>query len=53
MQKGGGIIIALCLLIGAGVGIAVGESSIGFLGGLAVGIVIAAVMAWRDSRAER
>ena len=36
-----GIIIALCLVAGSAIGIAVGEPSLGLLGGLAAGIALA------------
>ena len=52
MQKGGGIIIALCLLLGAGIGVSVGEPSLGFVIGLGVGALIAVAMAVLDSRAK-
>lgn len=53
MQKGGGIIIALCLLIGAGIGVSVGEPSLGFIIGLGVGAVIATLMVLLGPRPDR
>jgi hypothetical protein len=38
-----GILLALCLVIGAAVGVSQGQPSIGLLGGLAVGIALAAI----------
>ncbi|MGI4876360.1 MAG: hypothetical protein ACRYG4_02605 [Janthinobacterium lividum] len=50
MQRGGGIIIAVCLLVGAGIGVAVGQGSLGIVVGLVVGAALAGLMAWRDTR---
>lgn len=40
-QSGAGVALALSVVIGAVVGIMRGEPSLGFLGGLAVGLVLA------------
>lgn len=53
MQKGGGIILALSLLIGAGIGVHYGEGSLGIVAGLGVGLIAVVVLAWRDSRRRR
>lgn len=53
MQRGGGIILTFTLLIGAGVGVAVGEGSLGIVIGLAVGLVAVVVLGWRDSRRNK
>ncbi len=48
--KGWGILIALCVFIGAIFGSIYGQMSIGFLGGLAVGGLIALGFWLRDRR---
>lgn len=48
--RGGGILIALALLAGGGLGAALGEGSIGILAGLALGIVAALALAWWERR---
>lgn len=53
MQKGGGIILALCLLVGAGVGVKLGEGSLGIVTGLGVGLLAVVVLAWADNRRKR
>ena len=53
MQKGGGILLALSLLIGAGIGVYFGEGSLGIVIGLGVGLLAVVVMAWRDNRRNR
>lgn len=49
-SQAGGSILALSILIGAVGGIAVGQASIGFLAGLAVGTMIAVILWRRDRR---
>lgn len=49
----GGILITLCLLIGAAIGIAFGQPSAGFVGGLATGSLVALALAVRDKRRGR
>lgn len=53
MQHGGGIILALALVIGAVVGLVVGQGTIGILVGLGLGLVAVVVVAWRDDRRKR
>jgi len=53
MQKGGGIILALCLLVGAGIGVHYGEGSLGIVAGLGVGLLAVVVLAWLDGRRGR
>jgi hypothetical protein len=53
MQKGGGIILAISLLVGAVVGVKLGEGSLGIVIGLGVGLVAVVVLAWADSRRGR
>ena len=53
MQKGGGILVAVGLLGGAIVGQQFGESSIGIIAGLVLGLVGAAILAVWDSRRKR
>jgi len=40
-SRGGGIFLALSLLLGAGIGIYMGQPSLGILGGLTLGLLIA------------
>jgi hypothetical protein len=42
---GGGILIALSTMIGAGAGVALGQPSIGMLAGIAIGAALA-VLVW-------
>nr|WP_295664000.1 hypothetical protein [Polymorphobacter sp.] len=53
MQKGGGIILAISLLVGAGVGVKLGEGSLGIVIGLGVGLLAVVVLGWLDSRRQR
>ncbi|QYE36199.1 MULTISPECIES: hypothetical protein [Sphingosinicellaceae] len=53
MQKGGGIILAISLLVGAGVGVKLGEGSLGIVIGLGVGLLAVVVLGWLDSRRKR
>ena len=41
----GGILITVCLLIGSGIGVAIGEPSAGFVGGLVTGSLCAVGLA--------
>ena len=50
MQRGGGIIIAGCLMGGAIIGVMLREGSLGIVIGFVVGVIAASIMAWRDSR---
>ncbi len=45
-----GCLLALSILIGAGIGLVVGQQTIGLLGGIGVGLAIAALLWWRDRR---
>jgi hypothetical protein len=45
--SGGGVLIALGAMIGAGVGVAVSQPTLGFLTGLGIGVVLALVIWWR------
>ena len=53
MQSGGGILLALALLVGAGVGVHYGQGSLGIVAGLVVGVIAVIVVAWRDDRRKR
>lgn len=53
MQSGGGIILAVTLLMGAGIGVRYGQGSLGIVVGLVVGLVAVVVLAWRDNRRRR
>ncbi len=53
MQKGGGIILALCLLVGAGLGVKLGEGSLGIVIGLGFGVLAVVLLGWADSRRKR
>lgn len=53
MQRGGGIILAACLLVGAGIGVALGQGPAGMVIGLVVGAAGAAAVAWREARRDR
>ncbi len=43
-----GCLLAAAILLGAAIGLIVGQQTIGLLSGLAVGIVIAILLWWRD-----
>ena len=45
----GGILLVIAIFVGTGIGIAVGQSSLGFVIGLVVGIA-AALISWRRDR---
>lgn len=47
---GGGIFVAIGLIVGAIIGVAKGEPSIGLISGLVVGLVCAGLVALWDSR---
>ena len=51
--SGVGIVIAGCVLVGAVAGIALGQPSIGFLGGLAIGIAVAAALTYFSGAGDR
>ncbi len=53
MQKGGGIILAISLLVGAVVGVRLGEGSLGIVIGLGVGLLAVVLLGWLDSRRKR
>lgn len=48
--RGGGFLLALCLLGGAGLGAALGEGSLGILGGFAAGVLAAIGLVLHDRR---
>lgn len=50
--SGGGIFIAILLLVGAVVGVVVGQPSLGILGGLATGLIVVALQ-WLIGRRSR
>lgn len=45
-----GCLLAVAILAGAGIGLAVGQQTIGLLSGLGVGVAIAALLWWRARR---
>ena len=49
-QRGGGVFIALGLVLGAGFGMAAGEPSLGLMVGLGAGMVLAFGLAVLDKR---
>ncbi len=53
MQIGGGFILVITLLAGAGIGVHYGQGSAGIVIGLVVGLIGAGLVAWRDSRRRR
>jgi hypothetical protein len=53
MQSGGGIILALTLLVGGAVGVRYGQGSLGIVIGLVVGLAAVVLLAWRDNRRPR
>ena len=52
-MQAGGILLALALMIGAGVGIYYGQGSLGIIGCLVVGLIAVGLFAWRDARRRR
>jgi hypothetical protein len=46
----GGCLTAIALMLGVSIGLALGQPTIGFLAGLAVGVVAAIVVWWIDRR---
>lgn len=52
-QVGGGVLLAVSLIAGTIIGVALGEGSIGFIAGLVVGLLLAALVAFWDSRRQR
>ena len=54
MQRvGGGILVAVGLIAGSIIGVMNGEPSAGLVGGLVVGLIGAALVAFWDSRRRR
>jgi len=49
--KAGGALIALSILAGAGIGVALGQPSIGVVGGTTVGVAIA-ILIWIKDRKD-
>ncbi|WP_353200671.1 hypothetical protein [Sandarakinorhabdus sp.] len=49
-QRGGGVFIALGLVLGAGFGMAAGEPSLGLMVGLGLGMLLAFGLAMLDKR---
>lgn len=49
-QRGGGVFIALGLVLGAIVGVALGQPSIGLIAGFGSGVALAVLLALRDRR---
>jgi hypothetical protein len=49
-DRGHGCLVAAGMMLGPVVGWSVGQVALGLVGGLAIGIVAAAVMTWRDRR---
>ncbi len=52
MQIGGGFILAITLLVGAGIGVYVGQGSLGIVIGLVVGLIGVGLVAWFDRRSR-
>jgi membrane associated rhomboid family serine protease len=50
VERGGGILIALGLIVGAVIGIVAGNGALGMLGGLIAGVAAAWGLARRDAR---
>ena len=50
VERGGGILIALGLIVGAVIGIIAGNGALGMLGGLVAGVAAAWALARRDTR---
>jgi len=44
----GGVLIALGAIVGAGIGVAMSQPTVGFLAGLGLGAVLALAMWWRS-----
>ena len=53
MERGGGILLALGLLFGAGIGVAFGNGALGMVGGLVVGGLAAWGFARHDARRRK
>ncbi|MGE3746727.1 MAG: hypothetical protein AB7G25_13650 [Sphingomonadaceae bacterium] len=49
-HRGGGALIAICTLVGTGIGISMGQPSIGILSGAGLGTVLALVLWLRDRK---
>lgn len=52
-SHGGGVLIAVGALAGAFIGVGFGESTRGFLGGVALGALLAGLLWWRERGADR
>ncbi len=50
VQRGGGILVAIGLLVGSVIGVMRGEPSLGLIAGFVIGLIGAALVAWWDSR---
>jgi hypothetical protein len=48
--QAGGALLAFSILTGAAVGVAMHQSSLGVLAGTAVGLILLAIVWWRDRR---
>jgi len=53
VQRGGGILVAIGLLLGSVFGVMRGEPSLGLIGGLVAGLIAAALLTLWDSRRRR
>ncbi|MGL4542913.1 MAG: hypothetical protein ACRCUI_10435 [Polymorphobacter sp.] len=52
-ERGSGCLLAIGLMIGAGVGVAIGQGPIGMIAGLVVGAAAAVAFAYRESRRRK
>jgi len=50
---GGGVLVAISLIIGFLVGVSQGQGSLGIIGGLVVGLLLAGLVNWWDARRQR
>ena len=51
--RAGGVLLMLAIFVGAGIGFATGQSTLGLLGGVAVGALLALTIWLADRRRDR